>query len=308
MIILEKISYRVYNNYDCFIYKGYPNMTYNRFRFIFIVFFLLYFFVFFNSGVASTVSISYSYDSFGHIENYGARCAPTATMNNFIYLSNQYSSVYSSTDIIPDWNDNGIVTDDYTTSRDYLFAGWTGPNGYREGMDPAFGYRWWEYRAYWLDDFAPGVTLVSGQYIDDTNMDTVPFGYLVEPVYPTWDYLWACMSNGLVVELGILSEYVEAAHAVSLCSISFDDINEDGLWQDGEQREIGFIDPNDPYQVTYREVDNNPVNDGRMEIEFWFEEDFGIVLAFAQGPVPEPASFVLVLSSLIGFFVRRKRL
>jgi len=265
--------------------------------------------VFFVSAItAGTVSIEYSYARFGHVENYGSRCAATAAVNNFIFLRNEYSELYSSSDIIPDWNNNGTVADDYTVSRDYLYSGWTGPNGYREGIDPAYGYRWWEYRAHWLDDFAPGTTQVSGQYIDDTNMDTVPYGYLVESVYPTWAYLWGCMSAGMVVDLGIISEYVNAAHALSLCSVSFEDINEDGVWQDGEQRSIGFIDPNDPYHVAYRPVENNPLNGGRLEMSFWFDEDFGIVLAFAQGPVPEPASLILLSSALIGIFAcRRKR-
>ena len=280
-------------------------MFIRKFMFAGIIFIQLALFL--KDGTASVVSIEYSYTQFGHVENYGSRCAATAVMNNFVFLRNEYSDVYSSTDIIPDWNNNGTVVDDYETSRDYLFSGWTGPNGYREGIDPAYGYRWWEYRARWLDDFAPGTTQVSGQYIDDTNMDTVPYGYLVEPVYPTWDYLWGCMSAGMVVELGIISEYVNAAHALSLCSVSFEDINEDGVWQNGEQRSIGFIDPNDPYQVTYRDVENNQLNGGRLEIPFWFDEDFGIVLAFAQGPVPEPASLILFSLAFTGVFVRLKK-
>jgi hypothetical protein len=221
-------------------------------------------------------------------------CAPTATINSFIYLENKYPSIYDGL-LTP-----GTDLEARNALRDYM-------GGCAQGATPQ---QWWEGKVKYIEDYAPGTTVFEGMVYWD------PMGwYRQEDLvwgYPTWDFMWEQLSKCQDVEIGIYPLYEEEGHALTLTSMHFDDTNGNLQWDPMlETAAIDYLDPNNPTQVFWANVGLNTV-ENRLQF-MWYNGGYNpqqtvyIGLAFAES-VPEPAAIILLsLSGLMIVLKRRNR-
>ncbi|MBN1911475.1 MAG: hypothetical protein JW818_17160 [Pirellulales bacterium] len=260
------------------------------------------------------------FDEFGKVPNTtGGICAAASAINGLIYLQNHYPSLYAGTNIIPDWNGNGIVDfNDQVTSRDKMAGGWTNSQGtVRTGIyGPGTAKAIWEMTYYWLADFAPSTTLLGGQLRSDQSVYSWPDAKnltRVDPKYPDWGFLWDSLVDSKAIHLGILPVAGGVGHAVVLQGLSFDDNDNNGVWSEGDvPKQIGYVDPNGTNEAKWADVTFE--SSGRLRFKWWYSgADFYIYRAYTQQAdvalVPEPSCLVLLVSSLfVGVFWLRRRL
>ena len=282
------------------------------------------------------------FDDYGHVANTGLPvspggvCASAATINSFVYLQNKYPDIYDHK-LVKDYdNDNDVDNDDWVKARDLLAGGWPNSdadNGIYDGDDGGSSKGWWESKVAWIDEFAPGTTVVSGQVGGATRaeLDTWEKGSALQPVYPTWDYLWSELDKCEDVEIGFfnLTEIkdvegvegwkIEWGHAVTVWGLCFEDAQDDGdkdneTWDEGETREIKLLDNNYPTDEnisptltqeeraiwTYDAADEKWYSLGNISglyFEGYRDVTSGLIAtAFAESPVPEPSAVVGLLS------------
>lgn len=266
------------------------------------------------AGAQNWVVLQLPYADYGHLYNTangmlggGAKpyCAPTATANSFQFLENHYPSIYTG---------SPLTGGNLLQLRDSLATGWTGLDGVQHtGMVPpaalgATWQDWWEHKVWWIEDYAPGTTTFKGMVeIDPANWYQ---GTNLTLGKTTWDFLWGEISHGENVEIGI--DFQETpGHALTLSSMKFFDANSNGVWDNGEAREIDYLDPNDPTQLYWGAVSNNLKN-GRLE--FLWQNSFmpvaklaTIELAYCES-VPEPSGLIALAAGLtaLGAMIRRR--
>ena len=268
------------------------------------------------AGVANAdiVSIQLDYNDFGHLENDGPRCAPTATINSFMYLWNKYPTIYQSTDLLTDYDGGGIGLSDLATDRNLLANGWQNQNGdERTGMTvpSATAQNIWENKLYWIEDFAPGTTVVDGMIKTVQDLSTWYGSDVLENAFPTWDFLWKELKDGEDVELLIAGLDESFGHALTLTSLKFDDTDGDEEWDAGETRWVDYLDPNKPSQLFEAELTLQA--DGSFKFN-WHNggantaTDVYIVGAYSESPIPEPATIAVwsILGGL-GFYTAQRR-
>jgi hypothetical protein len=247
-------------------------------------------------------SIQLPYNLFGHLVNVGPLCAPTSTANSFQMLANRYPGVYGGTQLIR----NG----DLAGTRNALAGGWIFGSAFRPGMSPQGGSGpacgatnrdWWETKGQWLTDFAYGTTNIAGMV--NQNPAGWRFGQFLRQGLPTWDFLWSELAHGEDVEMAFSFGGVGAgAHAVTLTGLSFTDSTGNGRFDPGEPRTVTYLDPNNPSQLFQSDLYMNP--DGSLGF-LWNNQtgnpvrDVSIFLAYAESPVPEPGSLLLVAIGLV---------
>lgn len=246
-----------------------------------------------------------------------AICAAAASINSFVYLRNHFPSVYANTNLLPDWDGDGVLTQsDYNESREKLASGWqVGGNPRRDGIygrdiGKGSAQAVWEETYYWLEDFAPGTSVVSGRIYANDLVHQWAGGETLEtsnPWYPQWDFLWDSLVAAQDIGLGISSSGY-GSHAVTLTGLAFDDVDGDGLWDPGETpQKIGFSDPNNVSKQMVADVTIGFLN--RIEFTWWQNsQTYYIYRAFTEGPkpVPEPAMAVSLVT-LLAFGVARLR-
>ncbi|MCC6474843.1 MAG: hypothetical protein IT514_14000 [Burkholderiales bacterium] len=254
---------------------------------------------------ADWIGIQLPYNQFGHLENVGGNCAPTATANSFQYLQNRYGA--GAGNLIP-----GAGTD-LASARDKLINGWTNAKGeVRAGMGDcgASERSWWETKSYWVTDFGSSHVKVDGQ-VKLTGAN--PFagwywGDVLENVSPTWDFLWREISHGEDIELGI--RYAGGAHAITLTSLKFDDTNGNMAWDAGEARKLDYLDPNDTSKLFEADLTYN-VTEARLEF-VWdngqknSNKQSHIALAYTES-VPAPGVLLLLALGLSLLWFRARR-
>lgn len=265
----------------------------------------------------------YSY-YFGHILNSGPRCAPTAVINTFIYLKSSFPDYYDSdSKILPDWNNNGLISDDYKTSRTKLSdTGWINESGItRQGMFiPGIGtyaQSWWETLNYWIEDFVPQSTYIYGQ-INPADLDPEDNpeisqwynGNSIQPSYPAFDFLWNSLQLGAGIIIGIYPEGSRYGHAITLTGLAFEDTDNDFEWDIDELAKIYYVDPNITGQELSADLWIDILNGNRLEFNWWQNPYSEVYLAlnYTLVPVPEPQSIFLLFYSVTGlFFIYRKK-
>jgi len=238
---------------------------------------------------AAWLEVKLAYDDFGHLENEGPKCVPTATVNSFFYLQKKYPTIYDQK-LIPGG--------DMVKARNALF-------GYMNG-DDVLGVRtfkdWWEGKVKWMEEKAPGLTIYDGMVNDDITGWTR--GSVLEKGFPTFDFLWKELSDGEDVEFRIV--LTGGGHALTLTSLKFDDLDGDKKWDwdpDPKKREsakIDYLDPNKPTQLFETDLWKNA--DGSLGF-LWDNTvnpavNVYVNLAYSESPIPEPAS--LIVWSLLG--------
>lgn len=235
---------------------------------------------------------------FGHINQFSldrwegdwlgsVACAPTATMNSFIYLQNHYPTVYGNS-LVP-----GGAGQDVIKARE-LALQWmnTGVNG-----TTYYDWVWGKYN--FLENYAPGKTIYHGQttYAGWTGLKPRP-GW-VQPVLPNWNFLYNELTKCQDIEIGINWGY-DIGHALTVCGFRWDDQLNSGL--------IWYMDPwvgNCTPQEIGVPIWLRP--DGMMGFNYsgnnaWVD----IVLAES---VPEPSALLLLGPGFAGVIVmvRRRR-
>jgi hypothetical protein len=246
-----------------------------------------------SSADAGTVFYQKNFSEMGQVPNTAAGiCSAAANVNSFIYLRNHYPGVYANTNLLPDWNGDGQLTQsDYNTSRDKLAYGWVAGGKTRTGMYPAGTPQTiWETTHYWLEDFAPGTSVMGGRVYTNDLVHQWAGGETLEtsnPWYPEWDFLWDSLVAAQDITLGLRSSSAGyGAHAVTLTGLAFDDADGDGLWDSGETpQKIGFSDPNHVSAQVIADVTIGLLH--RVEFTWWQNnQPYYIYRAFTEGPHP----------------------
>ncbi len=265
------------------------------------------------------ITVEHDYSKYGKVWNTAPGiCAAAATINSFIYLRNQYPSIYSGTNIIPDWDYNDVIDEsDYNTSRDKLAWGWNDKPGIYKCPAGEDGQKWWwKVKNAWLDEFAPGKTVFSGQYLwADSSWTRAD---RVQKKVPEWSFLLDQLRKCEDIEIGFWpwdSEQKKwgTGHAVTVTGLRLVDCNDNGKWDPNEEFKIFYCDPNDPVAkkeafVSLGEVDSWQ---GIMKIHWWQDpgRDYFILNAFSESPIPDAATLFLFSSGLVVVLplFRRKR-
>jgi hypothetical protein len=265
---------------------------------------------------AATAFFQKDFSEMGHVPNVSAPqkgiCAAAADINSFIYLWNHFPQVYGGTNLLPDWDGDGTLTQsDYLASRDKLANGWEHNGTSRPGMYGSSGgavaKNIWEQTLYWFEDFAPGTTVFDGQL--NQNGASWHGGQVLETSYPRWSFLWDALVAAMDIELGLASG--AKAHAVTFTGMAFNDLDGDGRWDANETVEqVGFVDPNKVSQMTWADVSTG--TGGRIEFKWWQDgQIYHVYRAYTEGPisVPEPAAAVSLFALLLfgSFWIRRRK-
>jgi hypothetical protein len=251
-----------------------------------------------SAGRADIISFEKDIAEVGDVRNNSQGiCAAAANINSFAFLWNHYPGVYGDTQLLPDENEDGIISsDELDTALDMMAFGWESPFGVtRPGIydlnpntNKASGgtaRRIWENTYWWFQDFAPGTTVFDGLAYTSTSPRYWVGGDVLAHGYPTWDFLWDSLRNMVDIELGILEIDGELGHALTLTGMEFEDVDGDGGWSDGDTPlKIGFVDPNSPTSQIWADINEN--SEVRLKFDWWQSgTEFYIYRAYTEGPI-----------------------
>lgn len=250
---------------------------------------------------SAMVGVQLNYADFGHLENVGSACFATAVTNSMRYLENRNPALY-----------NGALTgNNLEAARDRLRDGWVSPGGEnRAGTGcPGTFQSQWEGKVRYFEDFAPGTTGFAGMIDPRINTNGWYRGNLLANALPTFDFLLGELMRGADVEIGFFKD--QLSHAVTLTSLFFDDLNGNLRWDAAtETAKIDYLDPNHTDQLYESPLTlaggfltfnwnnggaNPPVNGVQL------------FMAYAERPLPEPASLLLLIVALWLLFTLRAR-
>ena len=210
-------------------------------------------------------------------------CAPTATMNSFIYLQNHYPGIYDNL-LVPLGPGQDIIR-----ARE-LALQWmnTTPQG-----TTIYDWAWGKYL--YLENYAPGKTVYHGQTTYNGWTVGRPRPGWMQPVMPQWDFLFGELYQCQDVEIGI-QWGSDIGHALTLCCMTWDDELNVGT--------IKYIDPDDG--VCHDPVPLNFDPDtGKLQMVYNGNTSW-IDVALAES-VPEPSSILILGSGFVGILIRLRR-
>jgi len=203
------------------------------------------------------------------INNY---CAPTATMNSFIFLQNAYPKIYDNNLYVAGTNGNGFDTDGALLASS-TYMGTTPSGGTSNGG-------WIDGKVNYINTYAPGTTYFEG-------MDSLGNGgqSWVQTANPTANFLVMLLQQGEDVEIDILPA-AGIGHVMTLTSIDWD-TTQTFFTIDG----IDPANPGTPFDLT---VDLAGAAGGAMTLTY-AGAPYTLVAALGESPIPEPATLSLVL-------------
>jgi hypothetical protein len=248
--------------------------------------------------VANATAASITYDAqidpglFGNLEQNdvpgcaSVACGPSAAVNSFMFLQNQWPDLYDDK-LIPDIDNDGVT--DYeemvaaaTALTDPAYMNTCCNNG-------TFVSDFIEGKRKWIEDHAPGVSHYHSEDI------------------PGWQALYFQLTqhhaSDLFLQFFDSQGSPAGGHFVTLSGFNFTDENDNGLIDGNESAVVGFIDP-----LTGGEV-----------LSFLSEDASSLLVDYNIGngvastrilnkssTVPEPSTFLLVITAVAGLAGRRK--
>ena len=229
-------------------------------------------------------------------------CAPTATVNSFVFLQNKYPRIYDNK-LIPDADRNGTFDQaDMIAAASALteLMGCCLPGGTQ------------------IDKFLPGKM----KYIEGDPKANPPLAGKAPglTVYksrsdPNWPFLFRELKAMEDVELSIALFKADGrrigGHAVTLTGFTWTDSNMNDVIDGREIAEIHFIDPTDGMNTSARIFNVGDL----LETDFLSGMQFlgqdvthgRIELAVSESPIPEPTTLLLLASGLAGLAWWRRR-
>ncbi len=243
------------------------------------------------TSILSAASVTISPSLYGHLDQEGSgvcgsgafACVPVATANSFLMLDRKYGS-----NLIADKNSDGIIDNDEiaqvaTTLSTYMECDPNVGGTYSNKVRPA--------KERYLTEHAPGMY------------------YVHEKQWPTFNWLFAELTKGQDIEI-FLGRYNGAGnrlsgHAVTLFGITGTDLDMDNYLDSGAS--LDFIDPSGG-----RDVSRSLSNDYMSLLVNNYETDPSVAIvriewAFAESPVPEPGTMLLMLAAAPALLWMRRR-
>ena len=221
-------------------------------------------------------------------------CGPTAAVNSFVYLENQYSDIYGH-NLIPDSNGDGIYhdTNDLITVAQIL-AGSNYMNMDMTNGTFADNFIYGKYA--YIEDNAPGTTTYQAQNFWDWSRPPVDQPDWVDQTTPTWEFLYNELAACEDVEILINGDF---NHYLTLTSLSWDDVTN-----------IGTIDYIDPLTGAWGEsnilLGPSAIGNSSLITDYRSGNSY-ISMAVKESPVPEPSTILLMGIGLLGFACRLRK-
>jgi hypothetical protein len=227
-------------------------------------------------------------------------CAPTATMNSFMWLQAAYPTVYGvdglGNPVLQGGAGTWLAAAQLLAGPNYMN---TSPiNGTTEG-------NWANGKANYLNFYAPGKTVFAGMDSDLT---------LNRPAWdlnanPTIVFILNELRLGEDVELGI-DPSSGIGHVLTLTGAMWVDMN-NGVFTIGDPLFFNTIDPANPIGNTLITIDpaseNNPAGGNPMGIIGVNYNGYRLTGALAESPIPEPATITLAFLGGVSLMLRRRR-
>jgi hypothetical protein len=224
----------------------------------------------------------------------GKACAAIAAINSFIFLENQYPTIYDNK-LTPNRMDNDKT--DPIDATNFAVTGWQvlgkpHRDGYYDLVSRPGGANeeFVATKTDWFNDFAPGTTFFSSMFAGNGGV-------------PTIVYLAQQIKTGEDVEF-FISDAV--FHVLTLTGVACDALG---------SCNITYLDPDDPTKPDgtpksfNTPIAPNAANGGRLEFTYQGGTVF-VSAAFSESPVPEPSTLLLVGTGclgLLGYGWRRRR-
>ena len=206
-------------------------------------------------------------------------CGPVAVTNSFQYLERKYPSIYGV---------NGLTGGNLVQTAITL--------GGLMGTNPQNGTFWDDLIWYKMKDIeskVPGKTIYEAQRnpswawaIWNDPGGLIPEPSWVTPVLPTWQFLWQELSDCEDVE--VLMNWSDGGHFLTVKSFHWNDLNEDGVIDFGENATFDYINPwtglpgiSGIWQNTYGSI-----------LETDYALNATITMAVSESPIPEPTTIL----------------
>jgi hypothetical protein len=254
---------------------------------------------------ADPIDVSIDTTKLGVSENFSCggqgACGAVSSINSFTYLQRQYPDVYDNL-LLPNYDALTNTADE--DAQDFGFDGWqVGMNpprlGYYDPMRPHnddFTDSFLQTKKDWINDRAPGTTVFNSWFDGSTDNNRKP----------TIQDLATEIAHGEDVEFFVRGD--NFYHVMTLTGVMCDM---------AMNCSIKYQDPNDPAQdapnQTMAKIYMAAITDMNGMLTFTgvpgsqFAGMVTITAAFAESPIPEPATIVLLSIVLGCAMLRRSR-
>jgi hypothetical protein len=222
-------------------------------------------------------------------------CAPTATMNSFEFLQNEYPDTYGTNDALQGGTGSWLDAAKLLAGPDYM------------STDPDTGTdenNWVGGKVGYLDKFAPGKTVFEGQ----DPLYTGTQAGIDKTTKPTAMFLKNMLQAGEDIEIGITPASGDTGHVMTVSSIDWTDADSNGSFNTGDSLSIDGIDPagGTTFNYTLTPAGNAGFAAGFMTFNGGPYGGYRLDAILAESPVPLPTAALPGFLLLTGLGVYRK--